>query len=372
MNLEAIKFPGRQRFRFGVNYTPTRHWYYCWNDFEADSIRRDLDTVAELHSDHIRLQLIWPWFQPNPNWVSPAHLERLRTLMSIAAERGLDVCVAALNGWLSGYAFQPPFGGKESIYTSPLFRAAQERYFTELSKVLQPQPNFLGFDLGNEMNYYWPAPVTEGDAWMNWAMDLVERLAPGRVHVNGVDHAPWFWDTTFSPTLLAQRPQVVAIHAWCEFTGALQRGGPLDPPSAGLCAGMTALAKAHAGDAAKPVWIQEFGASPEWMPAEIIPDFLEHSVRHAIGAGATWFTWWCSHDLDRRMQFVPLEYELGLITQDQQIKPQGGRFRQLADEWRKQSPVVPTALDAPPAGEHANENTWNWLKTCLKRHDDKF
>ena len=154
MNLEAIKFPGRQRFRFGVNYTPTRHWYYCWNDFEADSIRRDLDTVAELHSDHIRLQLIWPWFQPNPNWVSPAHLERLRTLMSIAAERGLDVCVAALNGWLSGYAFQPPFGGKESIYTSPLFRAAQERYFTELSKVLQPQPNFLGFDLGNEMNYY--------------------------------------------------------------------------------------------------------------------------------------------------------------------------------------------------------------------------
>ena len=64
-------------YRFGVNYTPTRQWYYCWNDFDADGIRRDLDTIAELGADHIRLQLIWPWFQPNPNWVSPAHLDRL-------------------------------------------------------------------------------------------------------------------------------------------------------------------------------------------------------------------------------------------------------------------------------------------------------
>jgi len=62
------------------------------------------------------------------------------------------------------------------------------------------------------------------------------------------------------------------------------------------------------------------------------------------------------------MQFVPLEYELGLITHAQQIKPQGWRFRQLADEWRKQTPVMPTTLDAPPAGEHTNENTWNWLQ----------
>ena len=139
-------------YRFGVNYTPTRQWYYCWNDFDADGIRRDLDTIAELGADHIRLQLIWPWFQPNPNWVSPAHLDRLRTVMTIAGERGLDVCVVALDGWLSGYAFLPAFGGRESIYTAPLFREAQELYFTELARALQPLANFLGFDLGNEMN----------------------------------------------------------------------------------------------------------------------------------------------------------------------------------------------------------------------------
>ncbi len=361
VDMEMVR--GIGAYRFGVNYTPTRQWYYCWNDFEADSIRRDLDVIAEgLHADHIRLQLIWPWFQPNPGRVSPAHLERLRTVMALAGERGLDVCVAALDGWLSGYGFQPPFGGKECIYSAPVFREAQALYFTELAGVLQPQANFLGFDLGNEMNYYWPADCAVGDAWMTWAMELVERLAPGRIHVNGVDHNPWFRETTFSPELLARRQSIVAIHAWCEFTGALRRGGPLDVPSVGLCAGMTALAKAYAGDAAKPVWIQEFGASPEWMPADVIPDFLEQSVRQAATAGATWFTWWCSHDLDRALTFIPLEYELGLITHDQQIKPQGQRFRQLADALRGQAPSVPAAVGLPPAHPHTEESTWQWLE----------
>lgn len=354
------------RYRFGVNYTPTRHWYYCWNDFEPDSIRRDLDAVAELQADHIRLQLIWPWFQPNPHWVSQAHLARLQAVMYIAAERGLDVCVAALDGWLSGFAFQPPYGGAEPFYSSAVFRDAQECYFTELAGVLQPLPNFLGFDLGNEINCCWSAPCAEGDVWMDWALELVEHLAPGRVHVNGVDHVPWFQESTFSPAVLARRPAMVAIHAWIEFTGARLRGGPLEATSVGLCAAMTTLAKAYAGDAAKPVWIQEFGATPFWMPAEIIPDFLEQSIRRAATAGATWFTWWCSHDLDRRLAFHPLENELGLITQEQQLKPHGRRFSELAVAMRRETPAAPALLATPPAGAHTAENTWRWIEETLR------
>lgn len=362
--MSSLKLENQDRFkhhRFGVNYTPTRHWYYCWNDFELASIARDLDVIGEMGADHIRLQLIWPWFQPNPGWVSPAHLERLRSVMEVAAERRLDVCVAALDGWLSGYGFAPPFGAGESIYTSPMMREAQELYFTELAAVLQPLPNFLGFDLGNEMNYYWPAPASEGDPWMAWAMQLVERLAPGRVHINGVDHKPWFEDTTFSPRAMVDLQEIVSIHAWSEFTGALLRGGPLDNPSVGLCAAMTRLAKAHAGDAAKPVWIQEFGASPEWMPAEIIPDFLEQSVCRAVDAGAVWFTWWCSHDLDPKLHFTPLEYELGLISHDNRIKPQGRRFRELAERLRDRAPILPDAIAPRPEGEHTERRTWEWL-----------
>ena len=78
------------RHRFGVNYTPSHNWWFCWNDWNADPIRRDLDAIAALGADHLRLMLVWPFFQPNPKWVSPAHLERLDELIGLMGERHLD------------------------------------------------------------------------------------------------------------------------------------------------------------------------------------------------------------------------------------------------------------------------------------------
>ena len=87
--------------RFGVNYAPLKNWYYCWNEWDLDAIERDLDAVA-VGVDHVRLQLIWPYFQPNPTYVSQSHLRRLREFMSVAADRGLDVLPSLLTGFLSG------------------------------------------------------------------------------------------------------------------------------------------------------------------------------------------------------------------------------------------------------------------------------
>src|SRR5271166_1189735 len=91
------------RHRFGVNYTPSHNWWFCWNDWNVDPIRRDLDAIAALGADHLRIMLIWPYFQPNLTWVSPAHLERLSQLIGLMGERGLDVLVTVFTGQLSGW-----------------------------------------------------------------------------------------------------------------------------------------------------------------------------------------------------------------------------------------------------------------------------
>ena len=36
------------RHRFGVNYTPSHNWWFCWNDWNPDPIKRDLDAIAAL------------------------------------------------------------------------------------------------------------------------------------------------------------------------------------------------------------------------------------------------------------------------------------------------------------------------------------
>lgn len=155
------------RHRFGVNYIPTPIWQFYWNDWSGSNIARDFDSIASLGADHIRMMLIWPWFQPNPSYVSTAHLDRLDELMVLAAERKLDVVVSLYTGWLSGYAFKPPYLESADFYTDPKWKPVWELYMTEVARRLMPHSNFLGLDLGNEINCCWEgASPADGDPWI--------------------------------------------------------------------------------------------------------------------------------------------------------------------------------------------------------------
>ena len=116
-------------YRFGVNYTPSHNWWFCWNDWDADPIRRDLDAIASLAADHLRLLLIWPYFQPNPKWISTLHLQRLDQLLAFMAERQLDALITVFTGQLSGWYFLPPFNRSgEAFFTDAGMWAAVPQF----------------------------------------------------------------------------------------------------------------------------------------------------------------------------------------------------------------------------------------------------
>jgi hypothetical protein len=139
------------RHRFGVNYTPSKNWWFCWNEWDADPIKRDLDAIAALGADHLRILLIWPYFQPNPKWVSPLHLERFDQLLTLMGERHLDAVVTAFTGQLSGWFFLPPFNKAGSgFYADAAIWSAQELFIRELARVMKAKNNIIGFDFGNE------------------------------------------------------------------------------------------------------------------------------------------------------------------------------------------------------------------------------
>jgi hypothetical protein len=349
------------RHRFGVNYVPSRAWYYCYNDWHPSDVAADLDRIAEIGADHVRVMLIWPWFQPNAAVVSAAHLDRLDELVGLAAARSLDVQPTLFTGWLSGFRFDPPYLGEEPFFSSPRWRRVQDLYLDEVSKRMRQHTNFLGYDIGNEINCCWRGPSAEGDAWMGHILERMKALCPGRVHVNGVDHQPWFSDSTFSARALAARQSIVALHCWPYWTGAGKFGTPLGLPYTHLGAGMAALARSIGGNARKPMWMQEFGACSEEMPESDIPRWLEATLTAAIGQGVSWFTWWASHDVERRFEFHPFEYGLGLMTSDNRIKEQGRLFKRFADAYRGKPVTIPAgALPSPPV-ERNTDATWRWL-----------
>jgi endo-1,4-beta-mannosidase len=349
------------RHRFGVNYTPSKNWWFCWNEWDADPIKRDLDGIASVGADHLRILLIWPYFQPNPTWVSPLHLERLDQLLTLMAECNLDAVVTVFTGQLSGWFFLPPFNKPGSaFYTDEAMWKAQELFIREVARVIASKANIIGFDVGNEINTCWRTDPPLGDVWMTKLFGLMQEVHPRGVHVNGVDELPWFESNTFSPQALAARPMPV-MHCYPYWSGALKYGGTMDPPSTKLLAAMATLIRSYAGDARKPVWAEEFNTCIEALTEKQQAEWLEKAVLAAIDAGVSWFSYWDSHDVERKFDFNSLEYSLGLLTNDGRVKEQGKVFKQLANAYRGKPVAFPTQTLPPPPVNRTQDITWRWM-----------
>jgi endo-1,4-beta-mannosidase len=359
----VIEVPGLDltRHRFGVNYTPSRNWWFCWNDWDAASIRHDLDAIAALGADHLRIMLIWPFFQPNPKWVSPAHLERLDQLLTLMGERNLDALVTVFTGQLSGWFFLPSFNRlSDGFYTNAAMGATQDLFVRSLAGTMKRHPNIIGFDFGNELNTCWSGPVEQGDAWMKKMFGLMNGVLPAGLHVNGVDHHPWFEPDTFSAQALAAA-RFPVMHCYPYWTGAMKYGGAMDPSSVKLMAGMATLIRSFAGSQEKPVWAGEFNTCIEELPEKGQAEWLDKAVHAAIEQGVSWFSYWDSHDVDRKFAFNPLEYSLGLLTNDGRVKEQGRVFQKLAETYRGKPVVFPKGSPPAPPSERTNDATWAWL-----------
>ncbi|MGD0897459.1 MAG: cellulase family glycosylhydrolase [Thermoguttaceae bacterium] len=322
--------------RFGVNYTPSRHWYYCWNDWDARSIQADFRALAALGIDHLRVQLIWPYFQPNPAYVSEAHLRRLSELVQLAADQGLDVLLSLLTGFLSGYAFLPSNVSPRAVFTDPDVLESEVLFAHRVLETVGDRANFMGLDLGNEINCLDQGlDAAIGDRWAAQFLDRVRPRISGRLIVNGVDNYPWMVGSTFTPRHLASDAYDMAtMHCWPEFSGCLAGGRRLDEaPSLYLsrfyCEWVSLFSPRP-----RPRWIQEFGCCDLWGTPEEQDRYLRRGVELALEAGAAWFTFWCSHDKTRDVKFDPFEYHYGLLSTENREKRLAGVYRELAQAHR--------------------------------------
>jgi hypothetical protein len=332
--------------RFGVNYVPSKNWWHSWVDWDADSMAQDLAAIARLNMDHVRIHCLWPVFQPNAGWISPTAIARLRELLDIAGDYGLDVSISVLDGWLSGFNFMPAWKKGRNMFADQSMIAAEKLLFRALADACGDHPRFMGFDLGNELGVVGlvsdPAPTAVMDAWQSEMLAYCASIAPGKLHVNGVDHNHWFRNVGFSRTALAQTGSLTSLHTWVYFTGMLSHFGPESEKVAHLLDYNIELARAYHNDPGRLVWIQEVGVSPEWLPAAQLPDFAEAAVRNTLDCQGVWgITWWCSHDIAPRFtEFDSLEYGLGLLDCENNVKPFGNRLASVITDF-KANPLMP-------------------------------
>ena len=340
-----------RRVRLGLNYTPSRSWWYSWSDWDTRSIDADLADIEALGMDHIRIMGIWPELQPNATHVNGEMVGRIRQMLDLAGAHRLDVEVTVLDGAVSGFLFVPPWlinngtGQVANFFTDPDAIAAQQRLLAALGAGLADHPRLLGFDLSNEI--YWfaqpfgidVAPAV-GDAWLRTMFDASDKAAPGRLNVAGIDHFPWLNDDYFSRDALGTTGTLSANHTWAGWADVFSTYGPMSTPSLHYSEYFIELIKAFHTDLDRPVWIEETGVSEVWMDPSLIPSWTEQSIRNMASCENFWgVTWWCSHEVNQGFTgFNPLEYDLGVYTNDRRLKPIGATIARLAREYDQHPP----------------------------------
>ena len=365
--------------RFGVNYIPSKNWLHNWIDFDERAVREDLEAIRSIGLDHIRAHLIWPYFQVNPTKMSDATMKNLERFTRLCEEVGLDFCLSLFTGWMSGFHFYPSFMKAHrsfAMFSGESEREYEKFYIRQIASVVAQSPNFLGFDLGNELSCVTPldknTTIQGNDAWQDDMFAVCEECAPGKLHNNGVDHKPWFFERDFSRSGLANTGALTPLHCWTFFTGASQRGGLLSTASLHIGEYMAELAKAYSNDPARKIWIQEFGCSKHWIEAESesIEAFLEGSFQALCETDGMWgLTWWCSHDLpDELSGYDKIEYDLGLLDVNNQPKPAAKVLARLIAQY-KQNPIQPVqrseAMVYQPAKEHTAEESWAFAEKFM-------
>ncbi len=348
--------------RFGVNYTPSEGWFHHWLDFDLDSVRADLDSIAALGLDHIRVFPLWPYFQPNRTLIRERAVSDLVRLVDAAAERGLDVNVDGLQGHLSSFDFLPAWTRtwhRRNLFTDPEAVEGQAAYLRTLASALADRPNFVGMTLGNEVNQFSAGPhpdpdratAEQIDAWLTRMLAACEEGAPGRLHLHAEYDATWYQDDQpFTPAQAARHGAVTAVHSWV-FNGTAQRHGRTSVPAEHHAAYLVELSKAWADDPHRPVWLQEVGAPAPLVPPEHAAAFTGATVTHALDCPDLWgITWWCSHDVSRELaDFPALEYGLGLLTNDRKPKDTAGVLARAASERHTYAPAPRTTALVVPA-----------------------
>ena len=195
------------RFSLGVNYWPRLASIAMWRAFDAGELRDDFAHNAGLGLDTVRFFVRWDDFAPQRDAIDPVMLDRLETVVTLAADQHLRT-VPALCGHLGGVNFLPawaldrntparpyrtftgetesPYGAGD-IYRGPLLEA-QIAFLRAVGTRLRLHPGIASWDIGHAFSNvraprggkartgdHSPSPLAEGEV-ANWSLRLADAL----------------------------------------------------------------------------------------------------------------------------------------------------------------------------------------------------
>ncbi len=358
-----LTLDGEPTFLSGVNYVPSKGWLTHLELWDAAAVDRDFEALARAGVQAIRYLPLWSQLQPTPEGADPIALARLDAVIDLAEKHGIFVQLGIFNSWMSGGVFLPSWA-HGNLFKDRSIRAGELTLARELAARYGGRRSLQGFDLGNELNVLESRMDLDMDAsvvetWQEEIAAAIRRNASGSLLVNGVGTG---YTESFNIESIARSTDYMAAHSYPYFHGTSR----LDPWLGQRTTYSTNYIVSWAETTGKPVLMQELGVSEQWAPPGTIPRYLKLTFLSNWMEGAAGYLWWCSHDIDadfavsdrglykeystarlkRENKFNELNYDMGILSNDNSPKPAAEAFEyaagvvdRLGVGWENKLPV---------------------------------
>ncbi len=353
-------------FLLGCNFWDSKSGTDMWLNFDAESLRLDLEALASSGVRVLRCFPNWREFQPvialrkwrgnfgeyrltgdrlpeNEYFIDTVMLEHFREFAKMADELGMKLVVSLVTGWMSGRLFCPPAVDGKNLITDHEALMLEERFVRGFVKYTRDIENIVMWDLGNECNclghtgsqhdaYMWT--VTIRNAIL--ASDQTRPISSGMHGLDFDDYGTW---SIATQGLLCD---YLTPHPYPSPTV----GGDVDPanlPRTTLIP--TAQCEYYGGISGKPTIIQEQGTFSDMLiNRKGAADFVRVNICSALANGIKGYFWWLSHEhlhLDNPpYNWSMIERELGMLDANRAPKP-------VADEIKRLGDIIDTLPEIP-------------------------
>jgi len=219
-----------------------------WTQFDPAEVAADFARIAGSGLDSVRVFLTWEDFQPAPDAVDGAMLERLVTVADVAGELGLALVPTLFTGHMSGVNWIPAWAlggsdgderfrvvsggavvasGLRNWYTDPVVVDAQALLATEAAAALSGHEALWAWDLGNEnSNCVLPPDRAAACAWLARIVSAIRAADDTALVTVGLHMEDLENDRMLGPREASEVCDVLSMHGYPIY--ARWADGPTD------------------------------------------------------------------------------------------------------------------------------------------------
>jgi endo-1,4-beta-mannosidase len=321
-----------------------------WARYDGHLVREELAVLAESGCNVTRSFCYWPDFVPSPERLDAEVCARFADFLEAHRELGIGTIPTFIVGHMSGQNWDPSWRGGRDPYRDVWFVSQQAWFCAEIARRFGGHPAVVGWLLSNEMPHYGGAASVEEIT--AWARILVQAVRSTGV-TQPISTGDGVWgievsgkDNGYSVRALAPLVDFIGPHVY-----------PMtdDPVRQAFAA---AFVCELCGSFGRPVVLEEFGASSDFVSGENAAHYYRQVLHTTLLAGARGWIAWNNCDYDELFDQDPYRHhphEMHFGLTDRQGRPklpleELARFARLVSELEANgfTPVPAEALIVVP------------------------